>query len=149
MDAKPHETHGHCQLLTGVNKSMSVKLEQFIIVLCRWGSFFAQVELFLLAKEQIFSQLALNSSGMIPLMRLMPFFSSQWQTQVLVISVFYSNSFSRERYDCSWGEGGGKHIFYSSFFVQLSSVSLHQSFTSHLQLATHFLYGQATFSPPE
>lgn len=122
---------------------MSVKLEQFIIVLCRWSSFFTQVELFLLNKKQIFSQLALNSSGKILLVRLTPFFYSQWQTQVLVISVFCRNSFRSSGFECSCGEGGGKrilHIFYSSVSVQLISVCLHQLFTSHLQLATIFLY---------
>lgn len=117
---------------------MSVKLEQFIIVLCRWSSFFTQVELFLLAKKQIFSQLALNSSGKILLVRLMPFFSSQWQTQVLVISVFCRTSFRSSRYECSCGEGGGKHIlhiFYSSVSVQLISVS---SLAVHLTFAASY-----------
>lgn len=131
LDIKPHETLDHCQLFTRVNKSISLKLEQFIIVLCSWGSLFTQVELFL-AKEQIFPQLVLDSSGKILSVRLMPFFSSQWQTRVLFISVFYRNSFRSSRYECSWGEGGGKHIFYSSVSVQfcVSSLAFHLTFAA-------------------
>lgn len=141
LDIKPHETHAHCQLFTGVSKSMSVKLEQVVIVFCRWGSFFTQVELFLLAKNLLIAGPELFRQDIFSEVNAFLFLST-WQTQVPVISAFYRNSFRSSGYECSRGEGGGKHIFYSSVCVQLSSVSLHQLFTSHLQLATHLCMGR-------
>lgn len=132
LDIKPHETHGHCQLCTRVSKSTSVKLEQFIIVFCRWGSFFMQVELFLLAKEPIFSQLALNSSGKVFLVRLMPFFSSAHGKHKYLSSVYFTEIHLEAQDTSVLGGREEESTFSTHLFLYSSVLCLFTSCSPHI-----------------
>lgn len=123
LDIKPQEIHGHCQLFARASRCTSETSVVNHHILQMFGVGFTQVELFLLAKQQTFLQLALNSSGKIFLVRLMPFFSSahgSYKSQ----SSMYSPAIHLEVQDTTvLGRGGTQHIFSSSVSLQLSSVS--------------------------